>query len=635
MAELRFSAFVILILIAGCARLAVAQDEDEDDYYDEEYYDEDYEDYEDEYYDEFEDEDVVTLPPTTTTTRIPWWLTTTTARRRTARPTPRSAYITPGPTVRKSVQTPRPDSRRRDPNRSSDRSSSLDRSRFDPRRYEITARPTARSRYPVTRDPGRSRYDTATQTPSPATQRSRYATRATPRSRYETATRATPQAQPAAVTRPTPRSRYDAQTRATPRSRYESATRATPRSRYESATRATPRSRYETATRATQRSRYEAATRATQKSRLDVTTSRNRNERVTSTPRRGNYYLTRATPKTIFVGTTVDPRSRYSDNRQMQGSRRAEVRYSPSRPGDDEDEDIEQDSGDANDADCGCQAVQDLRDENTKLKSRLERIEKKIGDLGETVVTLELDSANWKRSLRFPGLTAIKNPSNIILKDDVISDRKYKDCQDVLEKGNRQPGVYGIMPENSAFVTYAYCQDGWTFLQRRFDGSVPFNKKYNDYVKGFGNFSSEFWLGLENMHALTTQDSYTLRVDMETSNTKFYYAMYDEFRILNETQGYSLEYGNMTAGNLGDGLYTAKGRPFSTYDRDRDSWRYGNCAQFYHSGFWLNRCGTDLNRIPKLQKYGGMRWDRQIVISSLMRIKPTRAITGNEYKLVP
>ncbi|ESO84853.1 hypothetical protein LOTGIDRAFT_97846, partial [Lottia gigantea] len=131
---------------------------------------------------------------------------------------------------------------------------------------------------------------------------------------------------------------------------------------------------------------------------------------------------------------------------------------------------------------------------------------------------------------------------------------------------------------------------GWTFIQRRYDGSVPFNRSYDEYVKGFGNFSGEFWLGLENMHLLTTQESYTLRVDMETSNTKFYYAMYNEFRIENETEGYSLQYGNMTAGNLGDGLSTAKGRPFSTRDRDRDNWGYGNCAQFYHSGFWLDRC---------------------------------------------
>ncbi|XP_019634598.1 PREDICTED: fibrinogen-like protein 1 [Branchiostoma belcheri] len=135
---------------------------------------------------------------------------------------------------------------------------------------------------------------------------------------------------------------------------------------------------------------------------------------------------------------------------------------------------------------------------------------------------------------------------------------------------------------------------GWTVIQRRQDGSVPFNRTLEEYKHGFGNKNGEYWLGNENIHLLTNQKAYTLRVDLQDWDGETRYATYDIFRVSGESDQYRLRISGYsgTAGDSMAGGHTLNGERFSTVDRDNDASSYRHCSQLYgQGGWWFGACG--------------------------------------------
>ena len=81
-------------------------------------------------------------------------------------------------------------------------------------------------------------------------------------------------------------------------------------------------------------------------------------------------------------------------------------------------------------------------------------------------------------------------------------------------------------------------------FQKRLNGSVDFYRYWHDYKHGFGDLKSEFWLGLDKIHRLTSDNNSMLRVDLEDFEGNTAYAEYKMFGVMSEKDKYKLILGS-------------------------------------------------------------------------------------------
>lgn len=144
------------------------------------------------------------------------------------------------------------------------------------------------------------------------------------------------------------------------------------------------------------------------------------------------------------------------------------------------------------------------------------------------------------------------------------------------------------------------------FLRRQ-SGKVDFYRNWRNYSAGFGDTNDEFWLGLSNLHKITSAGQYELRVDLRDGQESVF-AVYDKFYIADPRSRYKIQIGAYS-GTAGDSLSYHQNRPFSTYDNDNDI-AVTNCALSYKGAFWYKNC----HRVNLMGKYGdsshskGINW---------------------------
>ncbi|NWQ64059.1 FCN1 protein, partial [Neopipo cinnamomea] len=191
-----------------------------------------------------------------------------------------------------------------------------------------------------------------------------------------------------------------------------------------------------------------------------------------------------------------------------------------------------------------------------------------------------------------------------------------KNCQELLGKGKILSGWYTIYPQGCN-ATAVFCDmdtdgGGWIVFQRRWDGSVKFLRDWDSYKRGFGNQLTEFWMGNDNIHFLTSLGPCELRIDLRDFENNYYFAKYASFRVLGESEKYRLVLGDFLGGNAGDSLSYHRDMPFSTTDQDNDMSSF-NCATEYKGAWWYNDCHySNLNGMYWMGVHGsyadGINW---------------------------
>ncbi|XP_017835505.2 fibrinogen-like protein 1 [Drosophila busckii] len=238
------------------------------------------------------------------------------------------------------------------------------------------------------------------------------------------------------------------------------------------------------------------------------------------------------------------------------------------------------------------------------------------------------------------------------LKEQMNDMNKNKQFEDKLIKFVDRAEWTSLMPYGNDFQTitlpgakafqvpFVSNLPGWVVIQRRMDGSVNFNRTWEEYKNGFGNQRGEFWLGLEKLHLMTRYWPHELYIQLEDFNNDKRYARYSNFRIGSEAESYALISVGEFAGNAGNALQNNKVEwrhiymRFSTPDRDNDNFAYFNCAADYASGWWFNKCfrfnpnGLYVRTNTDQQHDQAIRWlewqDRPLKFVQMM-IRPTNS----------
>lgn len=171
-----------------------------------------------------------------------------------------------------------------------------------------------------------------------------------------------------------------------------------------------------------------------------------------------------------------------------------------------------------------------------------------------------------------------------------IEEKNAKNC---ITSGDSSSAYYLTLSNGNRVAilcNFDIAGPGWTVIQQRINGETRFDNNWITYREGFGTASTDFFLGLETIHRLTSEQPQELYIHIVLYDDSTLYARYDEFAIAGEYDKYRITKLGRFTGNTTDSLEYHTNMPFTTYDNDNDMYLL-NCATLYsNTGWWYNNC---------------------------------------------
>ncbi|XP_055597998.1 microfibril-associated glycoprotein 4-like [Uranotaenia lowii] len=243
-----------------------------------------------------------------------------------------------------------------------------------------------------------------------------------------------------------------------------------------------------------------------------------------------------------------------------------------------------------------------------------------MGELRRKVENTEQIVGNIEKRIQSLGKDIKTEPQN-------ENDKRKGTLQTCFDVRNFQSRIYQLQPQNLSLRSFKalcdndYSDGGWTVIQNRFNGSVNFYRGWKDYEEGCGDLEGEFWLGLEKIHQLTSFKRHELHVLLEDVEGNSKVAQYDDFRVADKAEMYTLESIGKYNGTAGDSLHFHRGEKFSTFDSDpaRSFAKDFGGAWWHHSLFQTQ---SNLNGKYRSDMYwSNSDYTRYFVKSSRMMIR--------------
>lgn len=228
---------------------------------------------------------------------------------------------------------------------------------------------------------------------------------------------------------------------------------------------------------------------------------------------------------------------------------------------------------------------------------------------------------NWKAKLEAEQRSSAERIKKL---NDRLLQYSIREVQESLSKEDSNDIKEMNLPRiGSLKVVVQKCnsEPAWIVIQRRTDKTFDFNQGWFSFVDGFGDLDGDFWLGLENIYALTKRQQHELYVHLVFPNNETRYAHYDNFSISGKNNDYKLKSLGNYFGNAGDGLRTHEHNIFKTT-------RYDVKTGIQYNRWWHHDNPTcNLNGDFSHNSEFGVWWCRRkdtytFVESALMLIRP-------------